>query len=79
LGLVKKNPYWSANLAKLQKMARRAWNRRASNPDAYSIAVSEYSIAVSGYSKARRKEERALYTHSNMLLRTQNLQQDCIK
>jgi hypothetical protein len=57
----KKTPYWSANLVKLRKVARRAWNHRASYPNAYSIAVSEYS-------KALRKEERAAYKHMTSII-----------
>jgi hypothetical protein len=37
-------------------VARRAWNHRASNPDAYSIAVSEYS-------KTQKNKEQAGNKH----------------
>jgi hypothetical protein len=28
-------PYWSSDLKRLRKVARRAWNNRSSNPEAY--------------------------------------------
>jgi ribonuclease HI len=47
-----KTPYWSSDLAKLRKRARRAWNHRVSDPEAYKTAVSDYG-------KALRRDKRA--------------------
>jgi Reverse transcriptase (RNA-dependent DNA polymerase) len=46
-----KTPYWSSNLTRLRKVARYAWNHRASDLEAYRTAVREYDRAL-------RREER---------------------
>jgi hypothetical protein len=38
-------PYWSSDLVGLRKVARRAWNNRFSNPEAYHKALKEYDRA----------------------------------
>jgi hypothetical protein len=35
-------PYWSSDLAGLCKVARRAWNNRSSNPEAFRKVLKEY-------------------------------------
>jgi hypothetical protein len=52
----KKTPYWSSNLARLRKVARRACNHRAADLEAYRTAVREYDRALS-------REERSSYKH----------------
>ena len=47
-------PYWSSDLAKLRKKARKAWNDRVRDLEAYKTAMSEYS-------KSLRKAERASF------------------
>jgi hypothetical protein len=47
-------PYWSSDLAKLRKAARKAWNHRAHDPEGYKLAVSENSTSL-------RKAERASF------------------
>jgi hypothetical protein len=40
--LNQRKPYWSSDLTGLCKVARRAWNNRSSNPEAYRKALKEY-------------------------------------
>jgi ribonuclease HI len=47
-------PYWSSDLAKLRKAARKAWNHRNRDPEGYKIATREYS-------KSLRKAERVSF------------------
>jgi hypothetical protein len=39
-------PYWDFQLGKLRKTARRSWNRRQSDPNAYHLAVKAYGKAL---------------------------------
>jgi hypothetical protein len=39
-------PYWSSVLVGLRQVARRAWNNRSSNPQAYRKAPKEYARAL---------------------------------
>jgi hypothetical protein len=41
-----RTPYWDFQLGKLRKTARRSWNRRQSDPNAYHLAVKAYGKAV---------------------------------
>jgi hypothetical protein len=41
-----RTPYWDSQLGELRKSARRSWNRRQSDPDAYHLAVKAYDQAL---------------------------------
>jgi hypothetical protein len=41
-----RTPYWGSQLGKLRKAARRSWNRRQSDPNAYHWAVKAYDKAL---------------------------------
>jgi hypothetical protein len=41
-----RTPYWDSQLQKPRKAARRYWNGRQSNPDAYQLAVKAYDKAL---------------------------------
>jgi hypothetical protein len=49
-------PYWSSDLAKLRKVARRAWNHRTRDPGGYRIAIREYNYARRGAERAYFKK-----------------------
>jgi hypothetical protein len=38
--------YWSSELGNLRKRARKAWNHRLTDPDAYKNAIKEYRKAL---------------------------------
>jgi hypothetical protein len=49
---VQNTPYWSSELGNLRKRARKAWNYRLTDPDAYKNAIKEYA-------KTLRKKKRS--------------------
>jgi hypothetical protein len=53
-----RSPYWDSELGKLHKAARRSWNERQSDPDAYHLAVKTYDKALRA---AKRKSWRTFY------------------
>jgi hypothetical protein len=38
--------YWSSELGNLRNRARKAWNHRLTDPDAYKNAIKEYTKAL---------------------------------
>jgi hypothetical protein len=43
---VQNTPYWSSELGNLRKRARKAWNHRLTDPEAYKNAIKEYTKAL---------------------------------
>jgi hypothetical protein len=43
---VQNTPYWSSELGNLRKTARKAWNHRLTDPEAYKNAIKEYTKAL---------------------------------
>jgi hypothetical protein len=50
-----RTPYWDSQIGKLRKAAKRSWNGRQSDPDAYHLAVKAYDKALRA---AKRKSWR---------------------
>jgi Endonuclease-reverse transcriptase len=50
-----KTPFWDSELGKLRKEARRSWNNRQSDPDAYHLAVKAYDKALRAAKRASWK------------------------
>jgi hypothetical protein len=53
---VQNTPYWSFELGTLHKRARKAWNHRLTDPDAYKNAIKEYTKALRSKKRSSWKD-----------------------